>query len=260
MAMAEPARDTVRTNAEGARTRPEWPATPAASSTAAAKAPERIVRAKGQKLLGLSVPAALNSKMASLAITLLALGLLTPGASALALGSPGQRFAARVRPSTALGAGFGKTAGGGGAAVRRGPLNAKRQWDKYADLSRKGASTAEVAVRKDATSDWRAVGRVCAADCTALAAAARQRSLIAEHGKRLHLSLMQLGKAPVQVGCRTDAAAEYEVVGKAEDSVGAGAEYGFEGIADPPSGYYCHYKDGKLSQSGSAATARDASE
>lgn len=115
---------------------------------------------------------------------------------------------------------------------------------------RKGATLCEVAVRKDDDGAWKATGRVCLAEgVSAQGAVTRQRALIEEHGKRLHLALAsQAGKALLQVGYRPADGADFAPVGKkgADDVPVDDAEIGFEGLPDPASGYYCSYKDGKL--------------
>jgi hypothetical protein len=186
-------------------------------------------------------------------VAALAAALVAP-ISALALGG---RALSRARASsTACRAGFGKAAPEGAAAKKgRAPLNAKKQWDRYADLAKKDGMLAEVAVRKDDASEWKAVGRVNgAAGCTPVAAAARQRVLIGEHGKRVHLSLMQLGsKAAVQVGVRPEEGADFTLVSKADDDAAlVDTDVGFEGTPDKLSGYYCHYVDGRIAQFGTA--------
>lgn len=196
---------------------------------------------------------------AALALAL-ALGLIEGGGAAVrapcgaAAAVRPRAHAARARPLQL--AGFGKPAAGGGAAAKRGgaPLKAKKQWDRHTALVKKGAVLADVAARKDPDADWLLVGTVCAPDAAAArGAAARQRALIAEHAKRLHLPLQQLGKkAAVQVGYRPAAGAEFEPV-KGEDGADIDADaIGFEGVSDPGSGFYCHYQDGRVVQAGSA--------
>lgn len=155
-------------------------------------------------------------------------------------------------------AGFGKgpvTGKSGGAVPKRPPLKAKRQWDRFTDLARGSATTTtvEVGARKDAGASWLTVGQVRVEGDAVAAAVARQRSLIAEHGKRLHLALKQVGKAPLQVGYRASPDEQFIPISRADETELSDAAFGFEGTADPDSGFYCHYAGGRLVQSGSAA-------
>ncbi|KAJ1628757.1 hypothetical protein T492DRAFT_141147 [Pavlovales sp. CCMP2436] len=167
--------------------------------------------------------------------------LFAHGASALS--APRSPMLARARPHTAVSAGFGKgEAKAGDSKTAKGKLNGQKQWDRYIDLAKRGGIVVEVAVRKDAESEWKTVGRVCAvAELPAAAAAARQRVLIEEHGKRVHLGVMaEMGKAPLQVGVR--AADGFELVGKKDRAlVSSDEQLGFEGLPDTRTGYYCHY-------------------
>ncbi|KAJ1628984.1 hypothetical protein T492DRAFT_1013964 [Pavlovales sp. CCMP2436] len=185
-------------------------------------------------------------------VALLAL-ICAQGAGAFS--APRSSLISRARPLTAVSAGFGKSTGSE-AKTAKGKLNAKKQWDRFVDLSKDGGGTAEVAVRKDAESEWKPIGRVCAvAELPVVAAAARQRSLIEEHGKRVHLALLaQVGKAPLQVGIRVTAEASFELVGKEDNTASADSQIGFEGLPDPKTGYYCMYTDGRLITSGSASS------
>jgi hypothetical protein len=118
-------------------------------------------------------------------------------------------------------------------------MTMKSQWEAYMQLSSQGATAAAVAVRKDDSSEWKPVGHVCVTNGGGTtAAAARQRALIAEHGKRVHLALKALGKAPVQVGVRVavGTTTAYAVVGKEDDTLPDGVQCGFEGVADASTG------------------------
>ncbi|KAG8466086.1 hypothetical protein KFE25_005656 [Diacronema lutheri] len=184
-----------------------------------------------------------------MAMSAVVLAILVGSTSGLGAATPRVGMA-RARPlTTACRAGFGK-AGPAAASAPPKKLTAKKQWDRFADLVKKGAQVAEVAVRKDEEGAWRPVGRVCAtADATPLGAVTRQRALVEEHGRRLHLALVaQTGKAPLQVGFRPAEGAEFELLAKkAPDAAPiSDVEIGFEGLPDPATGYYCSYKDGKL--------------
>lgn len=117
-------------------------------------------------------------------------------------------------------------------------------------MLKKGAELSEVAVRKDAAAPWKPTGRICVLPgVSPLGAAMRQKALIEEHGKRIHIALaVEVGKAPLQVGVRPAPEAEFEPLGKKSADVPevSDEEIGFEGTPDPASGYYCSYKDGRI--------------
>ena len=129
-------------------------------------------------------------------------------------------------------------------------LKPKQQWDRYGDFAKKSTKH-EVGVKVlkdgDATNDWLSVGYVNAKNDAfdVELVVARQRSLIADHAKRLH-PLSVMAKDKLEWGyCNSDG--EWVGVAAVNDFVkNFEKEIGFEGIGDPNSGYYCHYKDGKV--------------
>ena len=160
-------------------------------------------------------------------------------------------------------AGFG--GGGGGAASKKNKkaakplpkLKAKTQWDRYADL--KQCKKIIVGVKLLSSSDdaeWLEVGKVRSEnDEHTLVAIARQRALIADHAKRLY---------PVKVPANSvlewgymeegdDGESTWVTVDKASgDDAPKSIEkkFGFEGISDKASGFYCYYSEGRVVERG----------
>merc|ERR1711971_275608 len=79
-------------------------------------------------------------------------------------------------------------------------------------------------------------------------AVARQRALIAEHAKRIHpLKISQ--KDTIEWGYIDDSTSLYVTVSKdvCDDAPKTiERKIGFEGIADPKTGFYCHYFEGRI--------------
>jgi len=132
-------------------------------------------------------------------------------------------------------------------------LKPKLQWDRYIALKDSTIITAAVQKLNDAgegDGDWIDVGYVKSLNDESVdIAVARQRALIAEHAKRLY-PLQISAKDKVQWGYLNNE--EYititkDMIAKSNDSaVGFEKNIGFEGIADPQTGFYCHYKDGRI--------------
>ena len=151
---------------------------------------------------------------------------------------------------TALFAGFGaKGSKKNSSAPKMTPLKPKQQWDRFGDFA-KTSTRCEVGVKVvkgDDSGEWLKVGYVNVKDDAedVTLAVARQRSLIAEHAKRLH-PLSILPKDKIEWGL-VDTNGEWQVVASMNDFPKNFEKIvGFEGIGDPASGYYCHYKDGKV--------------
>mmetsp|Transcript_40365 Transcript_40365/g.49174 ORF Transcript_40365/g.49174 Transcript_40365/m.49174 type:complete len:234 (+) Transcript_40365:101-802(+) len=166
----------------------------------------------------------------------------------------------RVSQATTLRmAGFGGGSGSSKKSKKKGkttglkPLKPKAQWDRYRAF--KTSVEVKVGVKKvggddgDGEEEWLNVGYVKSeGDEFRDVAVARQRALIAEHAKRVHpLKVSQ--KDALEWGYYDDEAESYIVVSKdvcndAPD--GIERKIGFEGIADPTSGFYCHYYEGRI--------------
>lgn len=160
-------------------------------------------------------------------------------------------------------AGFG---GGGGSSKKNKKgaslpkLKAKTQWDRYADL--KKSQKIVVGVKISGEEEWLEVGKVRSEnDEHTLVAIARQRALIADHAKRLY---------PVKVPANAVLEWGYFVVGEeggenswvlvdkasgADAPKGIEKKFGFEGISDKASGYYCYYSEGRVVERGEKLTA-----
>lgn len=128
-------------------------------------------------------------------------------------------------------------------------LKAKKQWERYDDL--KGSQSVKVGVRIKGEGEWMEVGNVRSADENIEMAIARQRALIAEHSKRLHVvqipenALLEWG----YVDGQDEDEDEWIVVDKSkgDDSPpGIEKKIGFEGISDPATGFYCYYHEGRV--------------
>lgn len=130
------------------------------------------------------------------------------------------------------------------------PLKPKQQWDRFGDFAKisKSHEVGVKVIREDiADGEWLSVGYVNVKDDAddVTLAVSRQRSLIAEHAKRLH-PLSVLAKDKIEWGY-SDANGEWQAVASiSEYPKNFEKKIGFEGIGDPASGYYCHYKDGKV--------------
>ena len=129
------------------------------------------------------------------------------------------------------------------------------QWDRYNDMKASKSATVGVRIKSEdeETNKWMEVGQVRSENDEYEVAIARQRALIAEHGKRLHV-----------IEIPSDAVLEWGVLrgdgdGKegeqwsvVDKSKGGGAakgiekKIGFEGIPDDATGFYCHYHEGRV--------------
>jgi len=161
-------------------------------------------------------------------------------------------------------AGFGGGGGGGSKknkkAVKPLPkLKAKTQWDRYADLKQcKKVIVGVKIVGGEEDADWLEVGKVRSEnDEHTLVAIARQRALIADHAKRLY---------PVKVPANSVLEWGYFLEGEeegdnsswvtvdkasgADASKGIEKKFGFEGISDKASGFYCYYSEGRVVERG----------
>ncbi|KAK1738669.1 hypothetical protein QTG54_010699 [Skeletonema marinoi] len=159
-------------------------------------------------------------------------------------------------------AGFGGGGGGGSKknkkAVKTLPkLKAKTQWDRYADLKqcKKVIVGVKIVGGEEEEADWLEVGKVRSDnDEHTLVAIANQRALIADHAKRLY---------PVKVPANSVLEWGYFLEGEEEGSwvtvdkaSGADApkgiekKFGFEGISDKASGFYCYYSEGRVVERG----------
>ncbi len=148
----------------------------------------------------------------------------------------------------------------GGAAKPLPKLKAKTQWDRYADLKQSKKVIVGVKISGEDEADWMEVGKVRSEnDEHTLVAIARQRALIADHAKRLY---------PVKVPANAVLEWGYFLEGEEENSwvtvdkaSGADApkgiekKFGFEGISDKASGYYCYYSEGRVVERGEKLTA-----
>jgi hypothetical protein len=105
----------------------------------------------------------------------------------------------------------------------------------------------------DGEGDWLEVGKVRSQnDEYTLIAIARQRALIADHAKRLY---------PVKIPAHSVLTWGYKeddswvAVDKSVDDdesipKGIEKEFGFEGISDKASGFYCYYSEGRIVERG----------
>ncbi|KAL9179576.1 hypothetical protein ACHAXT_008866 [Thalassiosira profunda] len=171
-----------------------------------------------------------------------AIGKVSPSAPAITH----QQVTSTPRASTALAAGFGGGASKKGSKKAKIPkLNAKAQWDRFADL--KGCEKIVVGVRLRGEDEWLKVGKVRSeGDGNTNAAVARQRALIAEHSKRIYPVKIP-ANAVLEWG-RMDGE-EWVLVDKAsgdEAAKGIEKKVGFEGIADKATGFYCYYHEGRI--------------
>eukprot|EP00565_Helicotheca_tamesis_P006422 CAMPEP_0185730062 /NCGR_PEP_ID=MMETSP1171-20130828/8314_1 /TAXON_ID=374046 /ORGANISM="Helicotheca tamensis, Strain CCMP826" /LENGTH=238 /DNA_ID=CAMNT_0028399045 /DNA_START=111 /DNA_END=827 /DNA_ORIENTATION=+ len=176
-------------------------------------------------------------------------------------------FTTTTTSSTLFLAGFGGGGGGAKNKKKKGksksssgaapPLKPKAQWDRYYDL--KKYTVVPVAVRViggDDDGEWLEVGRIKSEnDEYTEIAVARQKALIAEHSKRLY-PLQVLPKDRVEWAYYKtsdadgdDDSGEWIPLDKdagKDAPEGIEKKIGFEGKADPKTGFYCHYNAGRL--------------
>ena len=153
-------------------------------------------------------------------------------------------------------AGFG---GSGGKNKKKGnknkavvvpqKLKAKTQWDRYC-VNLKKSKSYSVAVRVtggDEEGEWVKVGKVKSDGVTTEVAVILQRGIIAEHSKRLRPDKVK-PKDAVEWGYSEGDEEEFTLADKTVASNLKGVErmVGFEGLPDPNTGSYCHYKEGRL--------------
>lgn len=156
-------------------------------------------------------------------------------------------------------AGFGGTSAKGKkigkqvGKVKNIKLKSNTQWDRYVDVLTESTSY-PVAVRTvtsdGVASDWYEVGRVrSGGDVTTAVAVAVQRGLIVEHAKRLVPGRVR-PKDRVEWGYGDgEGGRSFSVVeGSVIDGASEGVEglVGFEGLADPSSGFYCVSGEGRM--------------
>eukprot|EP00985_Skeletonema_marinoi_P009200 scaffold4254_cov136-Skeletonema_marinoi.AAC.4 len=166
-------------------------------------------------------------------------------------------------------AGFGGGGGGGSKKNKKvkplPKLKAKTQWDRYADLKqcKKVIVGVKIVGDEEEDADWLEVGKVRSEnDEHTLVAIVRQRALIADHAKRLY---------PVKVPANSVLEWGYFLEGEEEGdnsswvtvdkASGADApkgiekKFGFEGISDKASGFYCYYSEGRVVERGETHTS-----
>eukprot|EP00566_Odontella_aurita_P021221 CAMPEP_0113563128 /NCGR_PEP_ID=MMETSP0015_2-20120614/20897_1 /TAXON_ID=2838 /ORGANISM="Odontella" /LENGTH=222 /DNA_ID=CAMNT_0000465075 /DNA_START=83 /DNA_END=752 /DNA_ORIENTATION=- /assembly_acc=CAM_ASM_000160 len=156
-------------------------------------------------------------------------------------------------------AGFGGIGSGGKkkkkgnknkAAVVPQKLKAKTQWDRYC-VDLKKSESYSVAVRVtggDEGGEWVKVGKVKSDGVAAEVAVILQRGIIAEHSKRLRPDKVK-PKDAVEWGYSEGDGEEFTLADKTVASTitkGTEKKVGFEGLPDPNTGSYCHYKEGRL--------------
>eukprot|EP00560_Eucampia_antarctica_P001139 CAMPEP_0197831902 /NCGR_PEP_ID=MMETSP1437-20131217/12663_1 /TAXON_ID=49252 ORGANISM="Eucampia antarctica, Strain CCMP1452" /NCGR_SAMPLE_ID=MMETSP1437 /ASSEMBLY_ACC=CAM_ASM_001096 /LENGTH=153 /DNA_ID=CAMNT_0043435027 /DNA_START=217 /DNA_END=678 /DNA_ORIENTATION=+ len=130
-------------------------------------------------------------------------------------------------------------------------LKPKAQWDKYCQLKKSTGVNVAVRVVGKSDAEWLTVGRVKSNNDEFTAeAVALQRALIAEHSKRL-LPLKVAAKDLLEWAYCNEGSEEWVSVDPKDDSLNLSVKdvdkkIGFEGEADPASGFYCHYDNGKL--------------
>jgi len=195
----------------------------------------------------------LINKFSAIALTLLVISITTQNSTSFIARSINVGFISetKCRRFVTYMAGFGANSSGSSKKQKKTiqKLKPKQQWDRY--LSLKDCKTVTAAVRKDGKdeNEWINVGYVKSAsnEFTDIAIA-RQRALIAEHAKRL-FPLKISAKDNLQWGYLNSDEDEYIPVSKdvcddAPDDIEK--KIGFEGIADPQTGFYCNYKDGRI--------------
>lgn len=133
-------------------------------------------------------------------------------------------------------------------------LKPKAQWDRYVALKKSSVFRAAVRVVKEGTDagEWYEIGKIKSeGDESTELALMLQRRLIAEHAKRLY-PLQFRAKDQVEWGFTAEAAPEQGdwTLGNKSAAVDAPAgiekKIGFEGKPDAGTGFYCHFKDGRL--------------
>lgn len=148
-------------------------------------------------------------------------------------------------------AGFGASSMKGSKSGKEAKLKPKSQWDRYGSL--KKAKIVRVAVRViGSDNDWLEIGRFKSKDdLNTGIAVAKQRVLIADHAKRLFpLKVLQKDKVEWAYWNENDesegvwAGVDKSVLDEAPAAIEK--QIGFEGRPDPTTGFYCHYKDGKI--------------
>jgi len=184
----------------------------------------------------------------------------------------------RYTTALAMGGGFGSSGGGGGMGKKKAnkkgtnsknkstsggstKLRPKTQWDRFDSFKKE--KEFKVAVRSaspvvdsnvDNDDKWFEVGYVKSeSNQYTEIAVARQRGLLAEHANRLD-PLKFTSKTILEWAYYNDETEEWIVVDKntivadSEETNNNNIErkLGFEGTADPNTGYYCHYDQGKM--------------
>eukprot|EP00548_Thalassiothrix_antarctica_P006346 CAMPEP_0194145798 /NCGR_PEP_ID=MMETSP0152-20130528/18838_1 /TAXON_ID=1049557 /ORGANISM="Thalassiothrix antarctica, Strain L6-D1" /LENGTH=149 /DNA_ID=CAMNT_0038846139 /DNA_START=210 /DNA_END=662 /DNA_ORIENTATION=- len=127
-------------------------------------------------------------------------------------------------------------------------LRPKQQWDRYFKL--KTETALRVAVRiKDKDSEWLEVGDVKSKEnAYPEIAVAKHRGLISEHARRL-FPLQILKSAKMEWAFLEEESEEWvkvDITVLTDAPEGIEKLTGFEGRPDPATGFYCHYKDGRL--------------
>lgn len=156
-----------------------------------------------------------------------------------------------------------KKGGGGGSAKPLPKLKAKTQWDRYADLKKSQKIVVGVKITgEDEASDWMEVGKVRSEnDEHTLVAIARQRALIADHAKRLYPvkvpanAVLEWGYVMEGDGEGENSWVTVDKASGADAPKGIEKKFGFEGISDKASGYYCYYSEGRVVERGEKLTA-----
>eukprot|EP00587_Corethron_hystrix_P010227 CAMPEP_0113311250 /NCGR_PEP_ID=MMETSP0010_2-20120614/8558_1 /TAXON_ID=216773 ORGANISM="Corethron hystrix, Strain 308" /NCGR_SAMPLE_ID=MMETSP0010_2 /ASSEMBLY_ACC=CAM_ASM_000155 /LENGTH=230 /DNA_ID=CAMNT_0000166843 /DNA_START=77 /DNA_END=766 /DNA_ORIENTATION=+ /assembly_acc=CAM_ASM_000155 len=160
--------------------------------------------------------------------------------------------------SSSLYAGFG----GGGSSLSKknknkatdgkkgSPLKPKQQWNRYIKMEKEAEITVGVKLVDEDNDEWLAVGKIRSRESKYTTKAVfRQRSLIAEHAKRMY-PLQVLPKKKLQWGYKEDEEGEgrWTVVDKScedtEEELDAKL-VGFEGLPEP-SGFYSDIDSGRV--------------
>mmetsp|Transcript_2158 Transcript_2158/g.3106 ORF Transcript_2158/g.3106 Transcript_2158/m.3106 type:complete len:196 (+) Transcript_2158:153-740(+) len=157
-----------------------------------------------------------------------------------------------IRPSPVCTymAGFGSSGGKKNSPkkVKDLKLKPKQQWDRYNSM--KNETALRVGVRVQTTdSEWLEVGRVKSkGNKSPEVAVAKQRVLIAEHSRRL-FPMQILKDSKVEWAFFQEESEQWVTVDKSDLGdvpEGIEKEIGFEGRPDPATGFYCLYKEGRL--------------
>lgn len=192
---------------------------------------------------------------------------LSHGFTLLPSSSSTSRVMIQTKNPFILFAGFGNTNKKSIAAKKStgAVLKPKAQWDRFLDLKQDGSSschnTLRVAVRKMGTEEWLEAGRVRAKDDSLeglIAAVTVQRSLIAEHAKRLFPLRIQSkdkiewGYSLIETSDTSSASSSSYIpinVKQVMEEIQDDVDYkvmGFEGTPDVATGYYCNYGQGMM--------------